>query len=51
VVQHSRSAYLCFQCRFGWSPGDPIVMFTAEELERLTAYRDAIRAGLYTDLW
>ena len=52
VVQRTRAAYLCFQCHFAWTV-DPAVVrpmcFSAEELARLIVYRDAIRAGLYSD--
>jgi ribosomal protein L37AE/L43A len=56
VVERSRNTYLCFQCRHGWThdpsaqpPQEPVVTFTLDELYRLIAYREAIRAGLYTD--
>ena len=46
----------CFNCRFGWRPGAVLTaahgdthVFTPTELNRLTAYRDAIRAGLYQE--
>jgi hypothetical protein len=46
----------CFNCRFGWGPGAVLVAprgdtypFTPTEFKRLTAYRDAIRAGLYQE--
>jgi ribosomal protein L37AE/L43A len=50
------STHHCFNCRFSWvasraplpSTGDAYP-FTRAELERLTAYRDAVRAGLYDD--
>jgi hypothetical protein len=56
LTRSSRS--LCFNCRLTWSAGaEPVPMprprvahpFTAAELDRLTAYRNAIRAGLYHD--
>ena len=63
VVQHSRTAFLCFQCRHGWSTGpegprahhnpadedDVLGMFPPHHRARLIAYRGAIRAGLFSD--
>jgi len=52
VVQRSRAAYVCFQCRHSWTIDPtlvPAVYFSLEECARLVAYRGAIRAGLYTD--
>ncbi len=58
VIRRARHAYVCFQCRYGWStdsehapdPGQPdLAQWTAPERARLLAYRAAIRAGLYTD--
>jgi hypothetical protein len=55
-LQHTRLSF-CFNCRFTWGSGplwvpDALAVeypFTAAELERLVAYRAAIRAGLYHD--
>jgi hypothetical protein len=52
VVQRSRAAYLCFQCRYSWTvdgEAAPRVCFRAAERRRLIAYRDAARAGFYSD--
>ncbi|HEY1296726.1 MAG TPA: hypothetical protein VGJ60_26915 [Chloroflexota bacterium] len=57
VIQRARHAYLCFQCRFGWSADAEQARTTTEFLgwcppslrDRLVAYRAAIRAGLYSD--
>jgi ribosomal protein L37AE/L43A len=56
VVQRSRTAFMCFQCRYGWSLDAPApaqydtpVFFLPHEWQRLIAYRAAIRAGLYSD--
>ena len=57
VVQRARDAYVCYQCRFGWTPGTPVThsevfslrLFSAPERERLVSYRAAIRAGVYSD--
>jgi hypothetical protein len=37
---------VCFQCRFYWPAKLP---FSPAELARLTFYREAVRAGFYTD--
>lgn len=54
-------ASFCFNCRFQW-PIDPapladaakiprpLFVFAPDELERLSAYRAAVRNGFYTDL-
>jgi hypothetical protein len=55
VIRHARKTYVCFQCRFGWSAGSEhppareMYDWSAAERARLSAYRYAIRAGLYTD--
>jgi len=60
VLQHSRNLYVCFQCRHSWSidthlprpgmqPADPLSEFSLAQRLRLSAYRAAIQAGLYTD--
>ena len=52
VVQRTRAAYLCFQCRYSWTvdrQAAPLLFFRPEEQARLIAYRGAIRAGLYSD--
>lgn len=48
VVQRAAGLYLCFQCRGNWAT-DSIVSFSPAQRARLVAYREAIRAGLYTD--
>ena len=59
ILERARGVYVCFQCRYGWStdadtaPSEPAGTELLAELpelrERLIAYRDAIRAGLFTD--
>ncbi|MBV9323960.1 MAG: hypothetical protein JO352_09265 [Chloroflexi bacterium] len=55
VIRHARNAYVCFQCRFGWSagaeppPAREIDDGSPAERARLIAYRSAVRAGFYTD--
>jgi hypothetical protein len=41
--------YLCFNCRFRTDSPGGHVKFSDSELARLTMYRAAIRAGLYSD--
>jgi hypothetical protein len=38
---------VCFNCRLVWDLRDP--QFTPRELERLSIYRAAVRAGFYSD--
>jgi DNA-directed RNA polymerase subunit RPC12/RpoP len=60
VLHHSRTVYVCFQCRHSWSaetdvprptvpPADPLSEFSPAQRLRLITYRAAIQAGLYTD--
>ena len=43
----------CFNCRYQWASVARSVSvsypFTGRELERLTMYRNAVRAGIYSD--
>ena len=42
----------CFNCSYQWTGAaddEAPFPFTPEELERLTAYRGAVRAGVYSD--
>jgi hypothetical protein len=64
TVRWSERRFVCFQCRHHWerphppapaagrpapaAPAPPL-HFSPTELERLLIYRDAIRAGFYTD--
>jgi hypothetical protein len=41
--------YLCFKCRFRTDSPGGYVKFSDFELARLTMYRAAVRAGLYSD--
>ena len=62
TVRWSERRFVCFHCRHHWeheqahAPSrpapprpDPPLPFCPTELERLLIYRDAVRAGFYTD--
>jgi hypothetical protein len=53
VVQRSMDSFVCFQCGNSWFKGpttvDPLGWCGPEQRARLVAYRDAVRAGVYTD--
>ena len=51
VIERTRRAYLCFQCRHAFTadPEAAAWKFTADELRRLRAYRAAIQDRFYTD--
>jgi hypothetical protein len=46
----SLARLFCFNCRHAWAAADSIQFpFTPAELQRLKAYRAAVRAGFFTD--
>ena len=50
----ARGRYHCFNCKHQWTlaAGRSVAaahVFTSDQLARLTIYREAVRAGFYTD--